>query len=133
MPTISLITCIGRKGQDLTIIRLATNFFKELLTTKNILKKSPTDPMIMIAEKDGDLFDNRFQTDLMIGTPRTIVKDLNDSQDPKHKLYCRKKAFVAIYALFSNKMSPFFSFRGVGGQKGTMSPFLPFFLQQGSP
>ena len=33
--------------------------------------------MIMIAEKDGDLFDNRFQSDLMIGTPRTIVKDLN--------------------------------------------------------
>ena len=36
VPTISLMTCIGRKGQNLTIIRLATNFFKELLTTKNI-------------------------------------------------------------------------------------------------
>ena len=83
--------------------------------------------MIMIAEKDGDLFDNRFQTDLMIGTPRTIVKDLNDSQDPKHKLYCRKKAFVAIYALFQTKC-PLFTRQGGGGcRKGTMSPFLPSF------
>ena len=30
----------------------------------------------------------------------TIVKDLNDSQDPKHTLFCRETAFVAIYALF---------------------------------
>ena len=30
----------------------------------------------------------------------TIVKDLNDSQDPKHTLFCRENAFVAIYALF---------------------------------
>ena len=72
--------------------------------------------MIMIAEKDGDLFDNRFQTDLMIGTPRTIVKDLNDSQDPKHTLYCRKIAFVAIYANFQTKC-PLFTRLG-GSPKG---------------
>ena len=30
----------------------------------------------------------------------TIVKDLNDSQDPKYTLFCRENAFVAIYALF---------------------------------
>ena len=30
----------------------------------------------------------------------TIVKDLNDSQDPKHTLFCREIVFVAIYALF---------------------------------
>ena len=30
----------------------------------------------------------------------TIVKDLNDSQDPKHTLFCRKNAFVSIYAFF---------------------------------
>ena len=29
----------------------------------------------------------------------TIVKDLNDSQDPKHTLFCRKIAFVVIYSL----------------------------------
>ena len=32
----------------------------------------------------------------------TIVKDLNDSQDPKHMLICRENAIVAIYALFSD-------------------------------
>ena len=30
----------------------------------------------------------------------TIVKDLNDSQDPKHTLFCRENSFVAIYAFF---------------------------------
>ena len=29
-----------------------------------------------------------------------IVNDLHDSQDPKHTLFCRKNAFVAIYSLF---------------------------------
>ena len=38
-----------------------------------------------------------------------IVMDLNDSQDPKHTLFCRENAFVAIYALFSdNKFLPFY-------------------------
>ena len=30
----------------------------------------------------------------------TIVRDLNDSQDPKHMLYCRESAFVAILRVF---------------------------------
>ena len=37
----------------------------------------------------------------------TIAKDLNDSEDPKHTLYCRKIAFVAIYALFGDDISIF--------------------------
>ena len=45
----------------------------------------------------------------------TIVKDLNDSQDLKHTLFCREIVFVAIYALFSDNKCPFFSrFGGVG-------------------
>ena len=31
-----------------------------------------------------------------------MIKDLNDSQDPKHTLFCREILFVAIYALFSD-------------------------------
>ena len=30
----------------------------------------------------------------------SIAKDLIDSEDPKHTLFCRETAFVAIYALF---------------------------------
>ena len=45
----------------------------------------------------------------------TIVKDLNDSQDPKHTLICRENAFVAIYALFSDNKCPLFSRLGGGG------------------
>ena len=37
----------------------------------------------------------------------TIVGDLNDSQDPKHTLFCRENAFVAIYALFQTTNVPF--------------------------
>ena len=29
-----------------------------------------------------------------------IAKDLIDSEDPKHTLFCHETAFVAIYALF---------------------------------
>ena len=39
----------------------------------------------------------------------TIFKDLNDSQDPKHALFCREIVFVAIYALFSDNKCPFFT------------------------
>ena len=39
----------------------------------------------------------------------TIVKDLNDSQDPKHTLFCREDAFVAIYALFYDNKCPLFT------------------------
>ena len=34
-----------------------------------------------------------------------IVKDLNDSQDSKHTLFCRENAFVAIYMLFRYNIS----------------------------
>ena len=44
----------------------------------------------------------------------TIVKDLNDSQDPKHTLFCRENPFVAICALFRQQMSPFYPIRGGG-------------------
>ena len=44
----------------------------------------------------------------------TIVKDLNDSQDPKHTLICRENAFVAIYALFSDNKCPLFTRLGGG-------------------
>ena len=30
----------------------------------------------------------------------SIAKDLIDSEDPKHTLFCRETAFVAIYVLF---------------------------------
>ena len=46
----------------------------------------------------------------------TLVKDLNDSQDPKQMLFYCKKAFVAIYALFSdNKYLLFTCFCFLGG------------------
>ena len=45
----------------------------------------------------------------------TIVKDLNDSQDPKHTLICRESAFVAIYVLFSDNKCPLFTCLWGGG------------------
>ena len=65
----------------------------------------------------------------------TIVKDLNDSQDPKHTLICREIAFVAIYALFSDNKCPLFTrFGGRGvAQSGHCLVFLPFFLYNGFP
>ena len=54
----------------------------------------------------------------------TIVKDLNDSQDPKHTLICRENAFVAIYMLFSGNKCPLFTRLGGGGRpKRTLSAF----------
>ena len=47
----------------------------------------------------------------------TIVKDLNDSQDPKHTLICRKNAFVAIFALFSDNKCALFARMGGGVAK----------------
>ena len=35
----------------------------------------------------------------------SIAKDLIDSKDPKHMLFCRETAFVAIYALFQGYYS----------------------------
>ena len=64
----------------------------------------------------------------------TIVKDLNDSQDPKHTLICRESAFVAIYALFSDIKCPLFTRLGRGvAQSGHCLLFLPFFLYDGFP
>ena len=37
----------------------------------------------------------------------SIAKDLIDSEDPKHTLFCREIAFVAIYALFGDDISIF--------------------------
>ena len=50
------------------------------------------------------------------------IHNLNDSQDPKHTLFCRENEFVAIYSLF--QMYPFYPFRRGGRQTGTMSHLL---------
>ena len=64
----------------------------------------------------------------------TIVKDLNDSQDPKHTLFCHEIAFVAIYALFSDNKCPLFTRLGGGSPKADIVRFfLPFFLYDGFP
>ena len=64
----------------------------------------------------------------------TIVKDLNDSQDPKHTLFCREIVFVAIYALFSDNKCLLFTRLGGGSPKADIVRFfLPFFLQEGFP
>ena len=64
----------------------------------------------------------------------TIVKDLNDSQDPKHTLICRENAFVAIYALFSDNKCPLFTrLEGGVAQSGHCLLFWPFFLCDGFP
>ena len=65
----------------------------------------------------------------------TVVKDLNDSQDPKHTLFCRENAFVAIYTLFSDDKCPLFTRLGGGGSaKADIVCFsLPFFLYDGFP
>ena len=53
----------------------------------------------------------------------TIVKDLNNSQDPKHTLFCRENAFVAIYALFSDNKCPLFTCLGGGSPKADIVHF----------
>ena len=53
----------------------------------------------------------------------TIVKDLNDSQDPKHTLFCRENAFVAIYALFQTTNVRFLPVLGGARPKRTLSAF----------
>ena len=64
----------------------------------------------------------------------TIVEDLNDSQPPKHTLFCRENAFVAIYALFSdNKCPPFTRLRGGGLLKGDNVTFFYRFFYIGAP
>ena len=58
----------------------------------------------------------------------TIVEDLNDSQDPKNTLFCRENAFVAIYALFSDKKCPLFTRLG-GGRVAQSGHCLLFFYR----
>ena len=57
----------------------------------------------------------------------TIVKDLNDSQDPKHTLFCREIVFVAIYALFSDKKCPLFT--RFGGGRSPKADIVCFFYR----
>ena len=68
----------------------------------------------------------------------TIVRDLNDSQDPKHMLYCRESAFVAILRVFfspsENHCALFACLGGGGSPKGNnVTFFYRFFLYQGFP
>ena len=42
------------------------------------------------------------------------LKDLNDGRDPKHTLFCRENAFVAIHAFFSDNKCPIFTRLGGG-------------------
>ena len=58
----------------------------------------------------------------------TIVKDLNDSQDPKHTLFCRENAFVEIYALFETTNVRFLPVKGGGRPTRTLSTFFTVFL-----
>ena len=59
----------------------------------------------------------------------TILKD--DSQDPKHTLFCCENAFVAIFALFSDNKCVLFLCLGRGGgglaEKARCDPFLAGF------
>ena len=64
----------------------------------------------------------------------TIVEDLNDSQDPKHMLFCRKNASVAIYALFSDNKCPLFTrLGGAGSPEGDNVTFFYRFFISGLP
>ena len=58
----------------------------------------------------------------------TIVEDLNDSQDPKHTLFCRENGFVAIYALFSDNKCPLFTRLGGVAERGPCHLFYRFFI-----
>ena len=64
----------------------------------------------------------------------TIVENLTDSQDPKHKLFCRENAFGAIYALFSDNKCLLFTRLGGGGSPkgGNVTFFTVFFYSRAS-
>ena len=51
----------------------------------------------------------------------TIVKDLNDSQDPQNTLFCRD-----LRAFFRQQMSAFYPFRGGVAQSGHCLLFYRF-------
>ena len=63
----------------------------------------------------------------------TLVKDLNDSQDPQHMLFCRENAFVAIYGLFSDNKFPLFTRWGGGSPEGDNVTFFYRFFYIGAP
>ena len=66
----------------------------------------------------------------------TIVKDLNDSQDPQtYTVLSRKRICRDLRAFFRQQMSAFYPFRGAGGvaQSGHCLLFLPSFLYDGFP
>ena len=64
------------------------------------------------------------------------MNHLNDSQDPKHKLFCRANAFVAIYALLQTTNVPFLPvWGGEGGglPKEDNVTFFTHFFSAGLP
>ena len=62
-----------------------------------------------------------------------LVNDLNDCQDPKHTLFCRENAFVAIYARFSDNKCPLFTRLGGGvAQSGHCLLFYRFSCMKAS-
>ena len=58
----------------------------------------------------------------------TIVKDLNDSQDPKNTLFCRN-----LRASSDNKCPLFTRLGGGGAPKGDNGTFFTVFLISGLP
>ena len=62
-----------------------------------------------------------------------IILDLNDGQDPKHTLFCRKNAFVAIYAFYQTTDDPFFTSLGGGSPKMENVTFFTVFFTWGLP
>ena len=61
----------------------------------------------------------------------TIAKDLNDSQDPKHTLFCRENAFCRdLRAFFRQQMSAFYPFGGGSPEADIVCFFYCFFAQR---
>ena len=64
----------------------------------------------------------------------TIVKDLNDSQDHEHSLFCRENASVVIYAIFSdNQCALSTRLEGGGVAKRAQCDFCLHFFISGLP
>ena len=58
-----------------------------------------------------------------------IVRDLSDSLDPTHTLFCRENAFVVIDALFSDNKCALFSRLGGGVvERAQFDLFYRFFI-----
>ena len=65
---------------------------KRIFAQMSLLHKVSATTYIPIKEKSKEL-------------DSTIAKDLNDSEDPKHTLFCCEIALVAIYAFFGDDIS----------------------------